>query len=115
MSYSKSFYHGYGVQVELPEEWRKEHDESLEETLGFDTPVRAMAAGAYDADWHWLFIQDATPHGPEIEMGSYTKIDPYETHLDHYKQWDWWLVETAQEQGLKILEGPAWFFVPDCS
>lgn len=115
MGCTKSFYYGYGVRVGLPYSWGQEHDESLEEYLGFDTPVRALSAGNYDADWDWLFIQDATPKGPEIELGEYKKLDPYAIHLDQCKQWDWWLIETAQEHGLKLLDGPAWFFVPDYS
>lgn len=115
MSYETSFYHGYGLRVGLPDGLQDKHDESLEEYLGFDTPVRALAAGEYDADWDWLFIQDATPEGPSIEIGEYKKVNPYAPDLDQYKQWDWWLIETAQEHGLKILDGPAWFFVPDYS
>lgn len=116
MSYDTSFYHGYGVQVVLPDGWHDKHWQSLEEVLlPFGLPVRGLAAGDYDANWEWLFVREATPTGPEIKLGTYAKVDPYAADLERCKQWDAWLVEACETHSLKIKDGPAWFFVPDYS
>lgn len=114
MTYSTSFYHGYGVRVLLPEDWWATHDGSLEESIGFDGPVFGLEAGDYDEDWHWLFVRQPDLD-TEIKLGTYAKVDPYRATDGQYPEWDWNLVDTAQKHGLKIEDGPSWFFVPDYS
>jgi hypothetical protein len=109
MTYSTSFFHGYGVRLS------DDHDWSEIETIGYEGPVFPMLAGDYDADWMWLFVKTDDGHKTEIELGTYVKVEPFRATDAKYPEWDWSLVDTAQKHGLKIADGPGWFFVPDYS
>lgn len=109
MSYTTSFYYGYGILV------ADEHDSyALQDELGGASPVFHLPLGDVDADRNFLFIREATP---DIELlpGSYASVPPYSATAEQYSTWDWQLVDTAQKHGLKIIDGPSWFFVPDRS
>lgn len=104
----RSFYHGYGIRIQDSLDF-----EEIQQKIPYPGPVFYLSAGDYDADMNWIFISQEAD--PEIKSGHYVKIDPYQATDAGYPEWDWLLVDTAQRLGLEILDGPAWFFVPDYS
>lgn len=104
-----SAYAAYGVRVAIEDD---RHPYEIDEEIGWSGPVVFMQAGKYDDGMQWLFIR--TQDGEmAMEPGQYKAVDPYRATDDPYPLWDWQLTDTAQTQRLKILDGPAWLFVPN--
>lgn len=108
MGYDKSVCFGYGVRVENTPD-----PEVMQEALPPSQPVRYIPAGPYDANWDWLYVNGSVDGDPELHLGRYRTVPPYSATDEKYLSWDWQLVETAQKLGVTIVDGPAWFFVPD--
>lgn len=104
-----SFYYGYGVRVQDDIDTYE-----FQQVFDYSGLVTWISAGDYDANMQWLFVQ-IPGRDVVIGDGEYIKVDQFQATDGDYPDWDAALVATAEKHELNILDGPAWFFVPDCS
>lgn len=107
-----SAYAAYGVRVEIDDD---RHEYDIDEEIGWSGPVVFMGAGDYDQNMHWLFVRRDRRSSLTVDLGKYVRVDQYLPTDDPYPLWDWQLTDTAERYKLRIVDGPAYFFVPDCS